>query len=178
MSASRAQRPSALKHGLSSQYAREQWSGPVADLAEALIASGRRSPERVEAAHEEAEAILYLRRVRQCRLLVLEESTLKRSTPTKATRAIALQLREAVKRGDIAACDNLREELRDPHDAAWILDIDTLSTTMLGMEFGEHAAELRRLHDYERRALSRHRKILRRLDYETIEAERRPCRRS
>ena len=44
---------------------------------------------------------------------------------------------------------------------------------MLGMEFGEHAPELRRLHEYERRAISRHRKTLRRLDYETIEAERR-----
>ena len=78
-----------------------------------------------------------------------------------------------MKRGDVAACDGLPDELRGPHDAAWILDIETPSTAMLGIEFGERATELRRLHDYERRALSRHRKTLRRLDYETIEAERR-----
>jgi hypothetical protein len=171
--ASSIRRPSALRHGLSSQYAREQWSGAVVALAEALVGSGRREPGVVEAAREEAEAILYLRRVRQCRLLALEESTLRRCTPTEESRAIALRLREAVKRDDAAACDALREELRGPHDAAWLLDIETTSTIVLGLEFGECAAELRRLNDYERRAISSHRKTLRRLDYEQVEAERR-----
>jgi hypothetical protein len=44
---------------------------------------------------------------------------------------------------------------------------------VLGLEFGECAAELRRLGEYERHAISSHRKTLRRLDYERIEAERR-----
>ena len=119
MGASSIRRPSALTHGLSSQYAREHWSGAVVALAEALVGSGRREPGAVE----EAEAILYLRRVRQCRLLALEESTLRRCTPTEASRAIALRLRGAVKRDDAAACEALRDELRGPQDAAWLLDI-------------------------------------------------------
>ena len=173
MAASSSRRPSALRHGLTSQHAREHWSGAVVALAEALIGSGRREPGVIEAAREEAEAILYLRRVRQCRLLALEESTLRRCTPTEESRSVALKLREAVKRDDVAACDALREELRGPHDAAWLLDIETTSTIVLGLEFGECAAELRRLNDYERRAISSHRKTLRRLDYERVEAERR-----
>jgi hypothetical protein len=67
----------------------------------------------------------------------------------------------------------LREELRVAHDREWAVEIEAAATFILGGELGNHAQKLRRLSDYERRALSARRKALRRLDFERVEAERR-----
>ena len=166
-------RPPALKHGLTSRTAREEWSEGVLQLAEALLGAAPREPQVLEAAREAAVAILYLRRVQQCRLFALEDGTLQRCTPTDAERALATKLSVAVKCGDLAQCQTLRDELRVLHDREWVVDLETAATFILGQELGGRAAELRRLADYERRANSLRRKALRRLDYERIEAERR-----
>jgi hypothetical protein len=166
-------RPSALKHGLTSRAIRADWSVDVVRLAEALIGAAPREPQLLEAAHEAAEAILYLRRVQQCRMLVLEDGALRRASPTDAEKAVALKLSEAVRRAKQSECDALRDELRVAHDATWNVDIETAATFSLGRELGERAAELRRLSEYERRANSLRRNALRRLDFERIEAERR-----
>jgi hypothetical protein len=166
-------RPPALKHGLTSRAAREEWTDDVLQLAEALLGAAPPEPQVLAAAREAAVAILYLRRVQQCRLLVLEDGTLRRAAPTDAERIPALKLSAAVKRAGKVECEVLREELRVVHDAEWVVDIETAATFILGEELGNHAQELRRLSDYERRALSARRKALRRLDLERVEAERR-----
>jgi hypothetical protein len=137
-----------------------------------LIAA-RREPQVHAAVRYAAEAILFHRRVQQCRLLVLEDGTLRRAAPTDAEKVLALKLSAAVKRAGKAECEVLREELRVAHDREWVVDIETAATFILGEELGNHAQELRRLSDYERRALSARRKALRRLDLERVEAERR-----
>jgi hypothetical protein len=71
-------RPPALKHGLTSRAAREEWADDVLQLAEALLGAAPPEPQVLAAAREAAEAILFLRRVQQCRLLVLEDGTLRR----------------------------------------------------------------------------------------------------
>ena len=141
-------------------------------LAEALLGAARREPQVLAAAREAAEAILFLRRVQLCQLLVLEDGTLRRAAPTDAERIPALKLSAAVKRAGKAECEVLREELRVAHDREWVVDIETAATFILGEELGNQAEELRRLSDYERRALSTRGKALRRLDYERVEAER------
>ena len=169
----RSRRPSALKHGLTSRCVRDYWSEDVTRLAEALLGAAAREPQVLEAARGGAEAILYLRRVQQCRRLVIEDGTLRRCAPTDAERPLALKLSSAVKRGSVAECDAIQAELRDAHDKEWTIDIPSAATFVLGEELGTHATELRRLSEYERRADSLRRKALRRLDYERIEAERR-----
>lgn len=166
-------RPPALKHGLTSHYARGDWSAEVNALAEAILGAAPREPNVVEAARAEAEAILYLRRVRQCRLQVLEGGTLQRATPTERERALALKLSEAVKCADVADCNPLREKLRAAHDAEWIVGLEIGASYMLIDEIGKSTKALRRLNDYERRAQSRWRKSRRQFDYERIEAQRR-----
>lgn len=168
-----SRRPSALKHGLTSRTARVDWGDDVVRLAEALLGVSPRELQLLEAAREAAEATLYLRRVQQCRLLVLEEGTLGRASPTEAEKSLALKLSASVKRAERTECEALRDELRVAHEEVWAVDIETAATFILGQELGERAAELRRLADYERRAHSLRRKALRRLDYERVEVERR-----
>lgn len=165
-------RPSALKHGLTSRITREAWSGDMLELAEVLMGVAPRNPAVVESAREAAEAILYLRRVQQCRLHVLEEGTLRRSAPTETLKALALQLSHAVRRCDLAEYRALREEFRQEHDRKWLVDVDTIRDLLLNDEIRRREQELRRIADYERRAHSTCRKSLRRLDFERIEAER------
>lgn len=169
----RHRRPSALRHGLTSRTVREEWSRGALELAEALIGAAPREPQVLEAARDAAEAILYLRRVQQCRLLLLEDGALQRCTPTEAGRDLALRLSGAVKGADTAECRPLREGLRVAHDREWIVGFETLPIFFLGDEIRGREEDLRRLADYERRAHSRRRKQLRRLDYERVEAERR-----
>jgi hypothetical protein len=166
-------RPPALKHGLTSRYAREQWSEDVLRLAEALIGETPREPPVVEAAREAAEAILYLRLVQRAKLHVLEGGTLRRATPTDTGRELALSLSTAVKRGTAAECASLSDKLRVTHDVEWKLDMQSTATIILGLEVGDRSKELRRVNEYERRALSQRRSALRRLDYERVEAGRR-----
>lgn len=165
-------KPSALKHGLTSRAAREEWSDAVLELAEALIGAAPRNPAMLEAARGEAEAILYLRRVRKCRLDVLEEGTLERCSVTELARGIALELSDAVKCGDLARCRELRDALRREHAGKWLLDLETTASFVLAEELARRAPELKSVADYERRAHSARRQTLRKLDYERVEAER------
>jgi len=166
-------RPSALRHGLTSRTAREDWSNDVLRLAEALLGTAPHEPQVLEAAREAAQAFLYFRRVQQCRLFELEDATLRRCTPTDAERSLATKLSVAVKCEDITQCQALRDGLHVAHDREWVAGVETAATFILGEELSNHVQELRRLSDYERRAHSARRKALRRLDYEVIEAERR-----
>ena len=170
-------RPSALKHGLTSRTVRELWSPDVVRLAGAILGATPPEPRVVEAARAEAEAILHLRQVQQCRLRLLEDGTLKRSNPTEAERDLALKLSAAVKHGEPDDCASLRRALDVAHAKEWIVGVETAATIILEGEFSDRVKEHRRLAEYERRAISQRRKSLRRFDYEKIEAERQPfCR--
>lgn len=63
--------------------------------------------------------------------------------------------------------------LEAAHDRAWLVGFAPGGDYFIHQKVAEHATELRRLADYERRANSLRRKALRRLDYERIEAEHR-----
>lgn len=169
-------RPSALRHGLHSLHAREQCSEDVSSLVETLLVEAAPDTRLREAATAAAEAILYLRRVQQRKLLALESGTLRRAAPTAAERSLALKLSDAVKQADVGECETLREGLRVAHKPEWRLDVEKSATFILAMEFYDRSDELRRLSTYERRAISRRRKTLREFDYEKTEAERRAAR--
>jgi len=67
--------------------------------------------------------------------------------------------------------------LRAAHDGEWVLGTEASASIIFSLELGDRARELRRLNGYERRAISRRRAALRRIDFERIEAirgERRP----
>ena len=126
-------RPPALRHGLASRTARLEYSDEVNALAEALIGPSPRDVRVVEAAREEAEAILYLRRVQQCRLHVIEEGTLARCSATEGARDLALELSRAVKRGALDDCWALSRALLAEHGRQWVLDLETTATFVVGM---------------------------------------------
>lgn len=163
-------RPPALKHGLASRYAREEWSEGVTELSDALLGSSPHAPRLVEAAREAAEAMIYLHRVRRWRLAVLEGGALARLPMDDTTLQRALELSRAAKFGDGRDYASQRAALGATTGDG--IDID--AERALLQEVMERDDTLRNLCDYERRALSQRRKALRRLDYERIEAERRP----
>lgn len=165
--------PPALKHGLTSLTARAEWSGDMITLADAILGDAPREPQVVEAARAEAEAILYLRRVRQCRLQALEEATLRRAAPTERERALAVELSGALKTASLPECLTLRETVRAEHDENWRVGLEVVATFILSHVIGNCTTALRRINDYERRAQSRWTKTRRCFDYERIDAERR-----
>ena len=165
--------PSALRHGLFSRHARLEWSPQVQSLGDALLGASPRQPQVIEAAREAAEAILWLRQIQQWRLAMLERAALFYANQTAAERDPALRLSDMVKGAAASDCAALRDEVCAAHDRAWLVDLAPAGDYFIHQQVAEHATELRRLADYERRAHSRRRKALRRLDYERVEAERR-----
>lgn len=166
-------RPPALKHGLFSRQARDEWSPQIQRLADALLGTSPRDPQLLEAAARAAEAILWLRQIQQWRLHALEGAALARANRTDDDRKQALRLASLVKAGAAEDCRAPREDLRVAHDRDWIPPLESTAGFLVHLEMERHAATLRRLADYERRAASLLRKALRRLDYERIEVERR-----
>ena len=164
--------PSALRHGLFSRHARLEWSPQVQSLGDALLGVSPRQPQVIEAAREAAEAILWLKQIQQWRLAMLEHATLSYANQTAAERDPALRLSDMVKGAAASDCAALRGDVCAAHDRAWLVDLAPAGDYFIHQQVAEHATELRRLADYERRAHSRRRKALRRLDYERVEAER------
>lgn len=165
--------PSALRHGLFSRYARLEWSPQAQSLGDALLGASPRQPRVIEAAREAAEAILWLRQIQQWRLAMLERAALLYANLTEAERDPALRLSEMVKGASASDCAPLRAEVCAANDKAWLVGLAPAGDYFIHLKVAEHSAELRRLADYERRAVSLRRKALRRLDYERVEAERR-----
>ena len=171
-----ARRPPALRHGLSSRLLRGEWSEDAVILADAILGPSPREPALLEAAGEDAEAILYLRRVQQCRLAILEECALCRYARSEAEKSLVLTLSGAVKRGHLSDCRTLRDDLFIAHDREWRFGLTAVASSLLLQDLGRRLKDLQRLADYERRAFSRRKETLRRLDYERVEAERRHAR--
>lgn len=151
-------KPSALKHGLSSQWLFETIEDQAAELAVELIGSSPRGPRLLEAAQAAAEAILHLRHIRSMKALALNEAEPGRPTVVdidqyfKSLTAAAFGGRDGRSGGG--------ERIGDGHDLA-LLDFMEQSGTLL-----------RRLDDYERRALSKRSKAIRELDLMRIDIER------
>jgi hypothetical protein len=104
---------------------------------------------------------------------MLEHAALSYANRTEAERDPALRLSEMVKGAAAIDCVHLRDEVCAAHDMAWLVSLAPAGDYFIHQKVAEHATELRRLADYERRANSLRRKALRRLDYERIGAERR-----
>jgi hypothetical protein len=173
----RSQPPPALTHGLTSRLAREAMSREIRELAEALLGSSPPEPRLLDAAQEAAEAILHLHHVQRSRRLAEEAAALLNlqplaGAPTRKLTLWKLQLEERhpTLRSLVA---ELRRQACDAGYAAdaEITAIDGILSLLLSLRWRHD--EVRRLNDYERRALSRRRTALRRLDYERIEAGRR-----
>jgi len=169
--------PTALTHGLTSRLEHEAMSGEVRELAEALLGTSPPDLRLLDAAQEAAEAILHLHRVQRSRRLAEEAAALLNlqplaGAPTRKLTLWKLQMEERhpTLRSLVA---ELRQQARVVGYAAdaEITAIDGILCLLLSLR-NQHD-EVRRLNEYERRALSRRRKALRRLDYERIEAERR-----
>lgn len=165
-------RPSALKHGLTSQLARDEDAPEVKALATALLGSCPPSPRLTRAAIEAAEAIVHSDRIRQARRSLLDEMS-KESTGDGIVggRDMAEDLAKAWG-ADAEGFRYLkwRISLADPAEDGHAEERGLVA--LLDGIVRQHRS-LERLADYERRALSRRRKALRRLDYERIEAQRR-----
>lgn len=168
--------PPALKHGLTSRLAREEGSAQVEEMAAALLSCGHREPRLLDAARDAAEAILYLRRVRDVRRALLEGHARNPVFQAPEGGLLIPQLPPERFEGEEDAADLY---------LAWKISIalEPLSDgtrdearegeVALTGALANRQKELRRLDDYERRALSRRQKAIRRLDCERIEAERR-----
>lgn len=151
-------KPSALKHGLSSQWLFATLEDEAAELAVELIGSSPFSPRLLEAAQTAAEAILHLRHVRSMKLLALNEA--------EPGRAAVVDIDEYFKSLTAAAFGSHNGRSRGGEK---IGDRDDLAL----LEFMEQSGTLlRRLDDYERRALSKRSKAIRELDLMRIDIER------
>lgn len=166
-------RPSALKHGLTSRLGREAMSEEVEALARELLASSPPEPQLMLAAREAADAILHLMRVQAARRSMLDAAARRKFEMPDNGPAIDWEdclhgllwgLNDPI--GVLFAVKltfHIYDEGVRGRDGPWAL----------AAVLADEPKELRQLHEYERRALSRRRKALRRLDYERIEAERR-----
>lgn len=148
-------------------------SGAAEELANALLGVSPREPQLLEAAREAAEAILYLETVRQLQCATLEAHAMRRLTTRGRAGERLRQLSVSVKADDAPTWRHLRDTVAATIAGAGEGILERLSQRVIAFELEGSAQELRRLADYERRALSRRQKAIRRLDYERIEAERR-----
>jgi hypothetical protein len=152
-------------------------SGEVQKLASALLGTSPRDLRLLDAAQEAAEAILHLHRVQTSRRLAEEAAALLNlqplaRAPTRRLTLWKLQMEERHPNLRSLVAE-LRRQARDAGYAGdtEITAIDGILCLLLSLR--SRHDEVRRLNEYERRALSRRRTALRRLDYERIEAERR-----
>jgi hypothetical protein len=173
----KSQPPPALTHGLTSRLAREAMSGEINELAETILGAAPRHLRLHDAAQAAAEAILHLHRVQTSRRLAEEAAALLNLQPLAGTPTRKLTLWKLQMEGRHPTLRSLVAELRQQARVvgyaadAEITAVDGILCLLLSLR-NQHD-EVRRLNEYERRALSRRRKALRRLDYERIEAERR-----
>lgn len=173
MAARTGRRPPAFRHGLTSRGAREEAAGPdVEELAVALLGASPREPALLEAARDMAREVLFLDRLQRYRRVVEEAGAMSQLTLKGRAEERFLELSAAVKLDDEVAWRRLRETVADTIGGADAAGLEISGAAALLAAHLEPSAELRSLEDYERRALSRRRKALRRLDYGRIEAER------
>jgi hypothetical protein len=151
-------------------------SGEIEDLAEVLLGASPPELPLLEAAREAAEAILHLHRVQTTRRRAEEAAALLHLAPLSGAPTRKLTLWKLKTEERHPTCRSLLEELRlQASEAGYVSGTDLASADgILSLLYSlGRDNDVRRLQDYERRALSRRRTALRRLDYERIEAERR-----
>lgn len=172
----KSQRPPAFSHGLSSRLAREEMSGEINKLAEALLGASPPGPRLLEAAREAADAILHFHRVQTSRRLAGEASALLSLKALSHPPTRKLTLWNLQREEGHPSCWSLVAELRlQAAEAGYKSGFEITATDgvqSLILSLSSESDEVRRLKEYERRALSRRRTALRQFDYERIEAER------
>lgn len=174
VSTPRRQHPRWL-HGLSSRFARASPHGEVEALAITLLGSSPRDPTVMAAARGAAQEILFVERVQKLRRVSEESDLLLRLPDFSAYQEEYAQLAAAVKDQPAGECSDTRLELMKARLEAGDQDTDhsreALQAILRSISAGP--ADVRRLWEYERRAVSRRTRALRLLDYERVEAERR-----
>lgn len=171
----RRHRPPRWLHGLSSRFAREAPYWEVEALALALIGSSPRDPSVMDAARGAAQEILFLERVQKLRRVTEESDFLLRLSDFSAYADEYTELAASVKAKPPAECQDGRLELLTARRGAGRQNTDLSQEALRAMlrSVSTGPADVRRLWEYERRAVSRRTKALRRLDCERVEAERR-----
>ena len=169
----------ALSHGLTSRTMRAADAPEVERLARALIGGSPPEPEILDAARETAEAILHLRRIRTMRTDLLKELMTAPPAAAKvpssaAIRAMAVILRDGITSRTSPLLARFGEEMGLAPESPKHSEItsEEEATARLLQIYRDLPEALRRLDDYERKALSRRTSLLRRLDFRRIEAER------
>lgn len=158
-----ARKPPAFKHGLASRWVLEIRADETSELADHLIGSSPREPAVMAAAQRAAEAILHLRNVKAVKMLAFREAV-----PDQATKACLANFSPSV----AASFDAGRAVEQAVQDEALNQSDRLLLEFLRGSE-----GMLRRLEEYERRALSLRSKAIRELDLVRIEIERGSIRR-
>ena len=172
MAARRGRRAAAFKHGLTAGSARDAAAPDVEALAAALLGASPPEPALLEAARDVAREVLHLDRLQRYRLAVEEAGSMAQLTLTGRAEERFLALSVAVKLEDEVTWRHLRETVAATIGGADAAGLEISGAAALLSAHLEQSAELRSLDDYERRALSRQRKALRRLDYGRVEVER------
>jgi hypothetical protein len=173
-----ASTPPAMTHGLTSRRLREALNRDAEVLAPALIGGAYPDQSVIEAARAAADAILHLHHIRRAKLDLIERF---KDTPPglidpdlKAVRTLGQIIRGKVRPGSDLELDKILDDLTSvlTDGASGIGPGGDASAKMIAI-FSALSTKLRRVSEYERRALSLRNKALRRLAYEQIEAERR-----
>lgn len=169
-----------IRHGLTSRTPREDHLPEVEALAKVLRGCSPPEPRILKAAQEAAEAILHHHRVKTIRLAVLNELMIPPSAMAPRLSAGAMRAMMAItSRGITASTQRLVERYADvlglgiPAPPPAPPETEEEATERLLAIYRDYPSALRRFDEYERKALSRRQDLLRRLDFERIEAERR-----
>jgi hypothetical protein len=169
----------AMSHGLTSRTMREAEAPEVERLAHALIRGSPPEPEILGAARETAEAILHLRRIKTMRAHLMKELMVAPPASAKvpsaaAIRAMGVILRDGITPANSRLVARFGEEMGLGAGSPRLSEItsEEEATERLLRIYRDLPDALRRLDDYERKALSRRASLLRRLDFRRVEAER------
>lgn len=166
--------PPALRHGLTSRYAREAARDQAGELATALIGASPATPDVMDAAYAAAEEFLHLHRVRRLRRLTFASGALPpaQGLDNPPAQTDLLHLTRATLLDDAGSRETARHAIAQ-HFGCSDDELVRIGQQALITSMAREPQDLRTLEEYERKACSRLRNALRRLDFERIEVERR-----
>jgi hypothetical protein len=165
MRGKQARQPPALTHGLTSRWLFEVLEEDVAELAKELMGSAPHEPVVAEAARKAAEAILRLGHVKAMKAFAFREAEPGR----QASLRIAEWARAFASKGGVLGASGRRIVAKSRSDGK----AGSPSNLAMLRLMETSGALLRRIDDYERRALSQRSKAIRELDHARIDAARR-----
>lgn len=164
-----------LTHGLTSRARAEDWFDDARRMADELVGDGPRTPEIVDAANALARQIILLQAIRLEMKKLLTTPPPPRDYDTFLNDPALQDIKFEILEGGYL------DELPKAHWARWFvacIRYDDLVAAYVPSEDGaarlmaRRRRDFRRLEEYERKAMSRRRKLIRELDFLTVEALR------